>query len=147
ALDACTFHAEMVAAAGAMAAWYSRLNTGLGQHVDVSIQEVAFSRTVNAVLTWQFDRRKVHREGQALNYGRATVRCRWRVADGWFFRSLMTCRFGAPANEALSRWIDEVGLPNPLRAVDWLRYDRSTLDPATRAELERAIDAFSLTRT
>ncbi len=147
ALDACTFHAEMVAAAGAMAAWYSRLNTGLGQHVDVSIQEVAFSRTVNAVLTWQFDRRKLHRAGQALNYGRATVRCLWRLADGWCFHSLMTGRFGAPANEALSRWIDEVGLPNPLRGVDWLRYDRSTLDPATRAEWERAIDAFFRTRT
>jgi len=147
ALDACTFHAEMVAAAGAMAAWYSRLDSGLGQHVDVSIQEVAFTRNVNGVLAWQFDRRKLHRAGQALNYGRATVRCLWRLADGWCFHSLMTGRFGAPANEALSNWIDEVGLPNPLRGVDWLRYDRSTLDPETRATWERAIDAFFRTRT
>lgn len=147
ALDACTFHADMVAAAGAMAAWYSRLRSGLGQHVDVSIQEVAFSRNVNGVIGWQFDRRKLHRIGNALNYGRATVRCLWRLADGWCFHSLMTGRFGAPANEALSKWIDEVGLPNPLRGVDWLRYDRSALDAETRAEWERAIDAFFRTRT
>ena len=147
ALDACTFHAEMVAAAGAMAAWYSRLKSGLGQHVDVSIQEVAFSRNVNGVLVWQFDRRKLHRVGGALNYGRATVRCIWRLADGWCFHSLMTGRFGAPANQALSQWIDESGLPNPLRGVDWLRYDRSALDAETRSVWEGAINAFFRTRT
>jgi crotonobetainyl-CoA:carnitine CoA-transferase CaiB-like acyl-CoA transferase len=147
ALDACTFHAEMVAAAGAMAAWYSRLRCGVGQHVDVSIQEVAFSRAVNAVQAWQFDRRKLHRVGNGLNYGRATVRCIWRLADGWCFHSLMSGRFGAPANRALSEWIDESGLPNPLRDVDWLRYDRSALDAETRAVWESAIAAFFATRT
>lgn len=147
ALDACTFHAEMVAAAGAMAAYYSRLEHGNGQHVDVSIQEVAFSRNVNGVLVWQFDRRKLHRVGGALNYGRATVRCIWKLADGWCFHSLMTGRFGAPANQALSDWMDECGVDNPLRGVDWLRYNRSTLDAGTRARWETAIDAFFRTRT
>jgi crotonobetainyl-CoA:carnitine CoA-transferase CaiB-like acyl-CoA transferase len=147
ALDACTFHAEMAAATGAMAAWYARLTSGYGQHVDVSIQEVAFSRNVNGVLVWQFDRRKLHRVGGALNYGKVTVRCIWRLADGWCFHSLMTGRFGAPANQALSDWIDEAGLPNPFRDVDWLRYNRSTLDPGTRANWETAIDGFFRTRT
>src|SRR5690606_21858608 len=39
------------------------------------------------------------------------------------------------------------GLPNPLRGVDWLHYDRSTLDADTRTTWERAIDAFFRTRT
>lgn len=147
ALDACIFHAEMVAAAGAMAAYYSRLGSGRGQHVDISVQEVAFSRNVNGVLVWQFDRRKLHRVGGALNYGKATVRCIWRLADGWCFHSLMTGRFGAPANQALADWIDESGLPNPLSGVDWSRYDRSTLDAGTRRVWESAIDAFFRTRT
>ena len=85
----------------------SRGIAGRGQHVDVSIQEVAFSRNVNGVLVWQFDRRKLHRVGGALNYGKATVRCIWPLADGWCFHSLMTGRFGAPANQALSDWIDD----------------------------------------
>src|SRR5690606_40130666 len=55
ALDARTFHADMVAAAGAMAAHYARGTTRQGQHVDVSIQEAAFSRNVNGILVWQFD--------------------------------------------------------------------------------------------
>ncbi len=82
---------------------------GHGQHVDVSIQEVAFSRNVNGVLVWQFDRRKLHRVGGALNYGQATVRCIWPLADGWCFHTLMTGRFGAPANQGLSDWMDEAG--------------------------------------
>lgn len=147
ALNACSFHAEMAAAAGAMAAWYSRLVSGRGQHVDVSIQQVAFSRNINGVLVWQFDRRKLQRVGGALNYGKATVRCIWQLADGWCFHSLMTGRFGAPANQALSDWIDESGLDNPLREVDWLTYNRSTLDPETRAIWETAIEAFFRTRT
>ena len=147
AFDACTFHADMAAAAGAMAAHYSRGSTGRGQHVDVTIQEVAFGRCVNSILVWQFERRKLHRVGGALNYGRATVRCIWPLADGWCFHSLMTGRFGATANQALSDWIDEAGLPNPLRGVDWLTYNRSTLDPALRAEWEAAIDRFFRTRT
>ncbi|HEU4625100.1 MAG TPA: CoA transferase [Steroidobacteraceae bacterium] len=147
ALDACGFHADMAAAAGAMAAFYERSSSGLGQHVDVSIQEVAFSRNVNGVLVWQFDRRKLHRVGGALNYGRATVRCIWPLADGFCFHSLMTGRFGAPANQALSDWIDESGLANPLRGTDWTTYNRSTLDPATRASWEAAIEAFFRTRT
>ncbi|WP_129645672.1 CaiB/BaiF CoA-transferase family protein [Peristeroidobacter agariperforans] len=147
ALDACWFHADMVGAAGAMAALVELANTGRGQHVDVSVQEVAFSRNVNGVLVWQFDRRKLHRVGGALNYGRATVRCIWPLADGFCFHTLMTGRFGAPANQALSDWIDEAGLPNPLRGVDWTRYNRSTLDPQTRREWERAIEAFFSTRS
>ncbi|MBK7115361.1 MAG: CoA transferase [Proteobacteria bacterium] len=147
ALEACTFHAEMAAAAGAMAAHYARGAHGQGQHVDVSIQEVAFSRNVNGALVWNFDRRKLHRVGGALNYGRATVRCIWPLADGWCFHTLMTGRFGAPANQGLSDWMDEAGLDNPLRGVDWLRYNRSTLEPATRAIWEKAIAAFFKTRT
>jgi crotonobetainyl-CoA:carnitine CoA-transferase CaiB-like acyl-CoA transferase len=147
ALDACCFHADMAAAAGAMAALHERGVTGRGQHVDVSVQEVAFSRNVNGILAWQFDRRKLHRVGGALNYGRATVRCIWPLADGFCFHTLMTGRFGAPANQALSDWMDEAGLDNPLRGTNWETYNRSTLDPAIRAQWEVAIEAFFRTRT
>jgi crotonobetainyl-CoA:carnitine CoA-transferase CaiB-like acyl-CoA transferase len=146
---ACGFHAQMVAAAGAMAALHERSASGRGQHVDVSVQQVAFSRQFNSILSWQFDRRKIARLGQgdSLNYGLATVRCIWRLKDGWCFHSLMTGRFGAPANQALSDWIDESQLPNPLRGVEWLKYDRSRLDADVRRRWEQAIAAFFATRS
>lgn len=142
ALDACFFHTDMVAAAAALAAHFERGGSNRGQTVEICAQEVTFSRAVNPILVWQFDRRKLHRTGGALGYGRATVRCIWALRDGWCFHTLMTGRLGAPANQALSDWMDERGLPNPLRETDWLRYDRSALDPATRAGWEGAIAAF-----
>ncbi|MEO6151598.1 MAG: CoA transferase [Croceibacterium sp.] len=145
--DACTFHADMVAAAGAMAAHYARGTHGRGQHVDVSIQQVAFSRNTNGVLVWQFDKRKLHRVGGKLAYGKATIRAIWRLADGWCFHSLMTGRLGAPANRALAEWMDEEPAENPLRGVDWLSYNRSTLPAETRAQWEAAIAAFFARRT
>jgi len=116
--DACTFHADMAAAAGAMAAHYARGTHGQGQHVDVSIQQVAFSRNTNGVLVWQFDKRKLHRVGGKLAYGQATIRAIWRLADGWCFHSLMTGRLGAPANRALAEWMDEHMADNPLLPFD-----------------------------
>jgi crotonobetainyl-CoA:carnitine CoA-transferase CaiB-like acyl-CoA transferase len=142
ALDACLFHTDMVAAAAALAAHYERGASGRGQQLDICAAEVTFSRAVNAILVWQFDRRKLHRTGGALGYGRATVRCIWRLLDGWCFHTLMTGRLGAPANQALSDWMDERGAENPLRGTNWLRYDRSALDPARRARWEQAIGAF-----
>ncbi|WP_427963503.1 CoA transferase [Altererythrobacter sp.] len=145
--DACTFHAEMVAAAGALAAHYARGTHGHGQHVDVSIQQVAFSRNINGVLVWQFDKRKLARAGGAIAYGKAKVRVIWKLADGWCFHSLMTGKLGAPANQALSDWMDEVGADNPLRGVDWQSYNRSTLPSETRVVWEGAIDRFFQSRT
>jgi crotonobetainyl-CoA:carnitine CoA-transferase CaiB-like acyl-CoA transferase len=140
--DACTFHADMVAAAGAMAAHYARGVHGQGQHVDVSIQQVAFSRNTNGVLVWQFDKRKLHRVGGKLAYGKATIRAIWRLADGWCFHSLMTGRLGAPANRALAEWMTEQMPDNPLNGVDWLNYNRSTLPAETREIWETAIARF-----
>src|SRR5687768_5535486 len=145
--DACTFHADMVAAAGAMAAHYARGTHGQGQHVDVSIQQVAFSRNTNGVLVWQFDRRKLHRVGGKLAYGKATIRAIWRLADGWCFHSLMTGRLGATANRALAEWMDEELADNPLRGLDWLSYNRSTLPAETREVWEAAIANFFARRT
>jgi len=147
ALDACTFHAEMVAACGAMAAWLEVGRTGQGQHVDVSVQEVAFNRNVSSILAWQFDRRKLKRSGGRLSYNKVAVRAIWALKDGWCFHSLMTGRFGAPANQALSDWMDEVGVRNPMKDVDWLAYNRSTLPADVRQEWESAMDLFFRTRT
>jgi len=147
ALDACTFHAEMVAAAGTMAAHVERTRSGSGQHVDISIQEVAFNRNVSSILAWQFDQRKLTRSGGALSYNKVSVRCIWALKDGWCFHSLMTGRFGAPANQALSDWMDEVGIHNPMQEVDWLAYNRSTLPLETRQLWEAAMAEFFLTRT
>jgi len=142
ALDACVFHAHAAAAAAIMLAYHERELSGRGQHVDISVQEVAASRLTNAVVLYQFDQRRLERTGQWLQYGRAAVRCIWPLRDGYAFHTLMSGRFGAPANAALSAWMEELGCDNPLRNVDWLRYDRSALPGETRFVWEGAIGKF-----
>ncbi|MEP7209517.1 MAG: CoA transferase [Alphaproteobacteria bacterium] len=142
ALEACGYHAEMMAVAGCLMAIWERETSGCGQLVDISVQEVAASRVTNGVLSWQFDHRLLERSGVALSYGKARVRCVWDLKDGAVFHSLMTGGFGAPANAALSAWMDEAGVDNPMRGIDWLKYDRSALPAETRAVWETAIDAF-----
>jgi crotonobetainyl-CoA:carnitine CoA-transferase CaiB-like acyl-CoA transferase len=148
ALDACGFHACTIAVAGTMAAHYERGTSGKGQHVDVSVQEGAFSRGTSGIVVWQFDSRKLMRSGDRLRYGNISMRCIWALKDGYCFHSLMSGRLGAPANSALSKWMDDAGFDNPMRDVDWLAYNRSTLPQETRNVWEAAIDRFfrSVTR-
>lgn len=145
--DACGFHANAMAAAGAVFALHERAASGRGQCVDISMQEVAASRMTNGLLAWQFDKRLLGRAGPRINYGVVSVRCVWELADGFVFHSLMTGRFGAPANKALSDWMDERGADNPMRGVDWLAYDRAALPAETRDVWETAIAAFFKTLT
>ena len=147
ALDACIFHAEGVAAAGALFALRDRGLTGEGQTIDVSVQEVAASRCTNGILAWQFDKRLLTRTGVHISYGAARVRTVWRLADGHCFHALMSGRIGAPANTALSAWMSEAGFDNPMRDVDWIAYNRSTLPADIRAVWEAAMDAFFRSRT
>ena len=147
AQDACVFHAGGVAASGALFALWERRRSGLGQQVDVSVQEVAAGRCTNGILAWQFDKRLLQRSGIHISYGAARVRTIWTLADGYCFHGLMSGRIGAPANAALSAWIEEAGFDNPMRDIDWLAYNRSTLPAQTRAVWEAAMDAFFRSRT
>jgi crotonobetainyl-CoA:carnitine CoA-transferase CaiB-like acyl-CoA transferase len=147
ALDANYFHGCAAAALGTVIAHYSRQRTGLGQHVDLSVQEAGVSRNTNNILLWQFDKRTVSRGGAFLRFGRATIRCIWKLQDGYAFWSMATGRFGAPANRALCVWMNELGYDNPMRDVDWDKYDRATLDAEIRKVWEAALTKFFADRT
>lgn len=147
ALDACSFHATAAASFGAMLAHRERGISGIGQHVDCSMQEVAASRNTNNLLSYQFDQRKLARGGNKVRFGVATVRVVWELKDGYCFHSLMTGKFGAPANSALSQWMTDEDFENPMSDVDWETYDRSALDPAIRLQWESAIHQFFISKT
>ena len=53
--DACIFHANAAASTATMFALYERGISGRGQHVDVSMQEVAAARNTVCLLSYQFD--------------------------------------------------------------------------------------------
>jgi crotonobetainyl-CoA:carnitine CoA-transferase CaiB-like acyl-CoA transferase len=147
ALDACIFHANAAASLGAMIAHRERGKSRLGQHVDCSIQETASTRNTNNLTAYQFDQRKLQRSGNKIRFGVANVRVIWELADGYCFHSMMTGKFGAPANAALSNWMTEEGFENPMQEVDWELYDRSSLNADVRLEWESAMERFFKSKT
>jgi crotonobetainyl-CoA:carnitine CoA-transferase CaiB-like acyl-CoA transferase len=63
----------------------------------------------------------------------------------WMFK---TGPIGAPANRALSQWIDDEGMENPLSQVtNWEELDRSTMTQQAHDAFQATIGKFFLKRT
>jgi len=113
----------------------------------LSIQEIAAKRNTKNLIAYPICKPKLLRPGYCVPFGVATVRVVWELKDGYCFHSMMTGKFGAPANAALSQWMSEEGFENPMVAVDWETYDRSALPAETRAQWEKAMGRFFLSKS
>ena len=72
---------------------------------------------------YQFDKKVLCRSGDRHHMGLQTARWIWPCKDGYVWFNLMGGKVGAPANKALSQWMDDDGLENPLRKIDdWKNY-------------------------
>ena len=148
ALDANYFHANGAAILGSIMAHYHREATGEGQQVDVSVQEVSASRNTNNILPYLFDKRMLKRSGDCQWLGLNPARWIWECKDGYVWHNLMGGKVGAPANQALSQWMDDDGIENPLREIkDWNTYDRSTVTLEEKTVREKAMAQFFLGHT
>jgi benzylsuccinate CoA-transferase BbsE subunit len=141
--DANYFHANAAAAAGTVLAHYYREKTGRGQHVDVSQQEVAASRTTSNLLVWMFDQRLIPRSGNIRNVGARSTRQFWPSKDGAIFWLFAGGRERASVNRALSQWIEEEGFENPFQQVtEWERFDVIGLAKETIDRYQDGIGRF-----
>jgi crotonobetainyl-CoA:carnitine CoA-transferase CaiB-like acyl-CoA transferase len=148
ALDANLFLANSAAALGTMMAHHYCQESGEGQRVDISVQEVTASRNMTGKIFYQFDKKFLRRSGDRHHMGLQTARWIWPCKDGYVWFNLMGGKVGAPAGQALTKWIEDDGLENPLKSVkDWKKYDRSTVDPKTRQIFETAIARFFMNHT
>jgi benzylsuccinate CoA-transferase BbsE subunit len=122
--DTVTYESNAAAALGTAMAHYIREKTGEGQQVDVSMQEVAAKRTSSNLLVWEFDRRLIKRAGTVRTVGARSTHWIWQCKDGYIFWSYMGGKPGSQGNRAMSKWIDDDGAENPLRAViNWEEFD------------------------
>lgn len=147
--DACIFHACAAAFTATSFALYERGNSGQGQHIDVSIQEVAAARNTVCLLSYQFDRAPHRRAGSLFSNGALPPRrFIWQLRDGHICRALDGRLGGGPsANTGLSEWMDAEGVDNPFREVDWKTATLVSLDPEMRERLDTALERFLATRT
>lgn len=137
--------ANVQAFAGAMIALYARgVNDGLGQHVDVSMQEAMANAMDHAQQTW--DIRGVNITGPGVRRNRAgveTARYLFEAADGWV-TCLQVGGLVGPSANAIIDWLAEAGEANGLDAPHWR--SRLTalqpLSPEEQAFLEETLAAF-----
>ena len=146
--DSVYFRTGAAAALGTVIAHFYREITGEGQQVDVSLQGVVASRTFTNLVMWEFTKRLIKRSGTVRKIGPRATRWIWQCKDGYVFWAFMPGRFGAPANRALSKWIDEDGLENPLNKIpDWDELDLALISREELDTYEEAIARFFMNHT
>jgi benzylsuccinate CoA-transferase BbsF subunit len=146
--DANYFQSGAAAALGTMMAHFHRQMTGEGQQVDVSLQEVAASRVHSNLIVWEFDKRLIKRNGVIRTVGARSTQWIWQCKDGYVFWLYGGGRVAAPTNRAISRWIDDDGLENPLGLVEkWEEHDMATVPRAMIEAHQEAIARFFLNHT
>jgi benzylsuccinate CoA-transferase BbsE subunit len=127
--DTITYEAGAAAALGTVMAHYVRQKTGEGQQVDVSMQETAVKRTVSNMVVWEFDKRLIARAGTIRTVGARSTHWIWECKDGYVFWSYMGGKPGSQGNRAISKWIDDDGMENPLHSVtNWEEFDMAAQD-------------------
>ncbi|MGF1596929.1 MAG: CoA transferase [Acidimicrobiales bacterium] len=145
-------HAGAQAAVGALVALSDRVDSGFGQHVDVSAQQAAAETGVPAILHAAAGLPPVERVAGGAKFGDQLLKWVYRCADGW---TIITLAFGemiGPMVSRFMRWVHEEGF------CDEATRDKDYVDFALRlsqgeeplSELQRIIDifaAFAATKT
>ena len=136
---------------GAMGALVA-LQAGQPQRVDVSAQAAMTTVHPPAPVWWDIAREDHGRTGPFL-LGRSVVGSRfrnlWPCADGFVSFAIQGGPIGRHTGRMLTAWMAEHGaVPPAVSAVDWDRFDNTTLTQAQVDALEAAIAPFlrSLTK-
>ena len=128
---------------GTLIALYSRgVNEGVGQHVDVSMQEAMANAMDNAQQTW--DIRGVNNHGPGLGRmvgGYKAARYLFETNDGWLTGLQVGGLRGANAG-ALIDWMAETKLAGPLDTPGW-RARLSSMTPLDEPEEQLVEDQFA----
>lgn len=130
---------NLQAAVGAVIALYARgANDGLGQHVDVSMQEAMANAMDNAQQTW--DILQINNRGPGSGRmvgGRVGPRYIYETADGWVAALGLGGLIGANSAVMID-WLDQTGDAGPLTSPHW-RERLSVVQPLEEGEQEQVV--------
>jgi len=132
----------MYGALGALVA----LQSPVAQRVDVSAQSAMTTVHPPAPVWWDIAHEEHGRTGPFL-LGRSNVGSRfrnlWACADGFVSFAIQGGPIGRHTGRMLREWMAEAGsVPAVIAAIDWDRFDNSTLSQADVDALETAIAPF-----
>lgn len=146
------YFGSLHAAAGSLVAHYERQQSGLGQHVDVSIQEAVLLGVPNAVHTWDLDKRNPVRSGGgtvSIRPGLGVLKARmlFPCRDGRVVCSLGGGGVGwTDSSMALTKLLAESGMAEELESYDWGKYNAGTITQQQRDRIEQVFEAYFKTR-
>jgi crotonobetainyl-CoA:carnitine CoA-transferase CaiB-like acyl-CoA transferase len=143
-------HAGIEACAGSLIAYWHRLSTNEGQHVDVSIQDTFVISTDEVhLLTYELEghvfQRRGDRKGLGGGFGLQQL---FPCKDGFIaFRIIV--RNGTSNTTNLVKWMDEEGMaPDWLVKYDWLNdFDMSRVTQEEIYRVEQTFIDFFQTKT
>jgi crotonobetainyl-CoA:carnitine CoA-transferase CaiB-like acyl-CoA transferase len=138
------YHAAPEAALGVLMALHAREDTGVGQHVDVSMQECQLGTLLSGPGQFAIHGRLGRRAGARLGRTREI----WRAADGDVSFGLRGGPARVPNLEATVAYMEECGMaPAWLRDYDWSSYEPGALTDQELSRLEDAFAAFFASKT
>jgi len=138
-------HAGAEAAVASLVALYYREQTGIGQYIDVSIQQSLIWTGFNAPAFWQLNQKILRREGPFRTgiSSDAKLRQTWPCRDGFVSFTLFGGMTGARTNRKLVEWMTEEGMANQfLEEIDWENWDMAKVDQQGINRIEEAISRF-----
>jgi len=136
-------------AVGAMLAYYHRIKTGLGQHVDVSMQQSTAWFLAFNIPTWELDRRNLGRAGVLRSNAKGALqRQSWPCRDGHVFFFILGGPTGARTSRQLVAWMEDEGMHDEfLGAMDWENFDMGNADQELLDRIADPIGKFFLQKT
>lgn len=146
--QAC-LHAGADAAVGCMLAHHHRRKTGVGQHVDVSLQQSAAWFLAQTVPHWELDHLILGRVGTFRTSSRGTLQRQvWPCKDGFIFFFMIGGQQGAKTCRQLVKWMNELGMANEfLLNYEWEKFDMASATQDLIDTISRPIAEFFKTRT
>jgi crotonobetainyl-CoA:carnitine CoA-transferase CaiB-like acyl-CoA transferase len=133
------------AAVACLIALYHRERTGIGQHIDVSIQQSLIWTGFNAPAYWQLNRKILQREGPFRVGISSDVKLRqtWSCRDGFVSFTLFGGQTGAKTNRRLTEWMTKEGMAAQfLSEIDWENWDMAKVDQQSINRIEETISSF-----
>jgi crotonobetainyl-CoA:carnitine CoA-transferase CaiB-like acyl-CoA transferase len=142
-------HGAAAGATGAMIAHAQRVQSGQGQHVDVSCQETVARTLASAPQLFAIENTVIRRQGSYRQTGDTTfMRITWPCRDGF-----VNCQLsgGAGAGRSVNnliQWMEEEGLGDPaISGIDWTTLGYGMINKALLDRVVPPVERFLMSHT
>jgi len=150
-VDQAYCHAGSHAAVGTLIALICRNRLGLGQHVDISIEESVVWTLMYVQQYWDLTGYIYPRSGVFAHRTNLNVRQYWPCKDGYVgWRIFLGSSGGSFGGEGVKRMVEAMGEEGMAQGLDMVHWEASGMDDVTQEDItfwEERFASFFLTHT